>query len=247
MKKIIILSILGLITSPAMAQVTFVNSGAAGENIVATSSTSLTLSSFAAGTAADTYVVVAVSTKLVTGNPGNPITSVTFGGNTLTKVAEEFVDDNYDEWAMIYGGALSGTGDVVVNYTPAGVSDYDAVTFSVASYSDVTGIGAISAGVNDPGSPSSLTDSITTTSDNSVIISALTLGRQAASITAQGTGEVVQESQSVSLDSAMLSLAAPTAGAYSPGADFTGDIRAAMISAELMEQAAAKATTFIVR
>ncbi len=248
MKKILILVALSLITATATAEIMLENKTSGGELIAATSPTSLTLSGFDAGTAADTYIVVAVATKMPAGYLDNPVTSVTFGGTGLTKISEELVNDSYEGWAILYGGSVSGTGDVVVNYTPATSSDdHDAVGVSVASYSDVSGADA-NSGVNDNGSPSSLTDSITTTNDNSLIVSCLMLGGPAASVTGQGSTTVVQRHGAPDkIDGGLLSLAAPTAGTYGPDVTFSGQNRASMCSAELVEQAAPKATTFIVR
>jgi len=250
MKKIILFLILGLIAAPAIAEITFVSSDTAGELITTTSPTSLTLSGFNAGTAADTYVLVAISTKLGDPDIDNPVTSVTFNGTTLTNVAEKLLDDgSYNCWAILYGGAASGTGDVVVNYTAPVQDDHDGITFSVASYSDVSGTGAVGNGDSDGSDPSSLTGSITTSNDNSLIISSVAVG--AKEVTGRGTGgaTVIQNHYvSGKNDGALVSLAAPTAGPYSPGVSLSGTTRrAVMISAELVEQAAPKATTFIVR
>ncbi len=247
MKKIIVFSILalGLIAASATAEIALVNSDTTSELISTTSATSLTLSSFNAGTAANTYLVVAVATKLKT-DTANPVTSVTFGGTALTKIGEEFVDDTYEGWAILYGGALSGSGDVVVNYTAPTADDHDALAISVASYSYASGAGA-NSGVNDNGGPTSLTDSITTTQNSSLIVSCLMLGGPAASITGQGSTVVVQEYDAPEkIGGALLSLAAPTAGTYSPGADFSGQTRASMCSAELVGQAPIRGSSFFI-
>ena len=250
MKKIFLPLILGLIAVTATAEITLENSGAADAQIDVGGAGSLTLSSFDAGTAADTYVVVAVATKLKT-DMANPVTSVTFGGTTLTKICEEFVDDTYEGWAILYGGALSGTGDVVANYTNPTLDSgsHEGIAFCVASYSDVSGTDAISAGVYDKGDPTGLTDSITTTNDNSLIVSCVMLGGP-ETFSQSGSTIIVQECAVTSddkIDNALLSLAAPTAGTYGPDVNFSSQNRASMCSAELTEQSAPKATTFIVR
>ena len=92
----------------------------------------------------------------------------------------------------------------------------------------------------------SLIDSITTTNDNSLIVACIVLGSPEV-FSQSGSTVIVQESDSERIDNALLSLDAPTAGVYAPSSSYTTANRSAMISAELVEQAAPKATTFIVR
>ncbi len=235
---------LGLIAAASMAEINLENTGSAGELITTTSPTSLTLSGFNAG--AGNYVVVAVATMLKT-TTGNPVTSVTFGGTTLDKIGEEFVDDTYEGWTILYGAAASGTGDVRVDYTAPVDNGFDSVAFSVASYSGIGGVASVSAGVNDPGDPGSLTDSITTTTNNTLIICSVMLGGPEV-FSQSGSTVIVRESGTDRIDSALLSLDAPTAAVYSPASSFTTANRAAMISAELTTGAAVnKGVIFVVQ
>jgi len=256
MKKIIIFSILafGLVAAPAMAGITFVNSDSAYELVtVIGTPTTLMVSGFDAGTAADTYVIVAVATKQYD-DVINIVNSVTFGGTALTKIAEEYVSDGvWKGWAVLYGAALSGTGDVVMNYTaPTLDTTYNSegVGFCVASYSDVSGVDAISSGANTGSGTTIFSDTaIITTNDNSLVISSLMLGSGATTVTGLGS-TVMRESAGVTdekVNSTLLELIAPTAGSYTPGASYPSQSRVAIISAELVEQAAPKATTFIIR
>jgi len=156
---------------PPTGEILFVASDAIGEVVSSTTPTSLTLPGFNAGTANNTYVIVAIATKLED-NTSDPVTSVTFGGAPLTRLAGRGVDDSYDGWAILYGAVADGIGDVVVNYTPNAVEDdilSESVAFSVASYSGVLGTDAVGTGADDPGNPGDIADSITTANNNSLI------------------------------------------------------------------------------
>ncbi len=255
MKKVTIFSILtlGLIAATATAEIAFVNSDSAYELItVIGTPTDLTVSGFDAGSAADTYVIVAVATKQADDSE-NPVNGVTFKEIPLTKIGEEHVSDGlYQGWAVLYGGALSGAGDVVLNYTAATLDtthNSEGAAFCVASYSDVSGIGVVSDGANNKSSTTTFSDSITTTNNNSAVVSALMIGSGATSVTGSGS-TIVRESAGVNdekVDSILLELATPTVGTYAPGASYPSQSRVSIISVELVEQAAPKATTFIVR
>ena len=153
----------------------------------------------------------------------------------LDYLGKEMVDDSYECWAYLYGKAVSGTGDVVMTYDISGSADsFDAVSMCVASYYNVDSVGSVGDGANNPGSPTSLYDSITTSADDSLIIGSLVLGGP-ETVTA-GTGSaIVDDIGGERIHGAMLSMDAASAGTYGPGATFTTANRAALYSVELQE------------
>jgi hypothetical protein len=237
MKNIFVLAMvmLGIIALSASAEIKFVNRGSESEEIKAASKTSLTLSAFDAGSGADTYIVVSVTSKLKD-EGDNPVVSVTFGGEAVPPAGSEFVDDySYKGWANLYIAPASGIGDVVVEYEPADDDPHDGISVSVASYSGVAGIGATSRGENDKTTMTELSDSIKTTADNSLIVSSLMqAGNSSGSMNGIGKTKVRVDNDGEKVNNGLLELEAPTAGSYAPGASFPTALRSAIVSAELL-------------
>ncbi len=236
MKKAFILSLLGIavIATSASAEIKFVNSDSEYEEINTSSATTLTLSGFDAGKAADTYIVISVASKLKE-DDDNPISSVSFNGTPVPSAASEYVNDSYEGWANLYIAPVSGVGDIEVNYLAPTDDEFDAISISVASYSSVKGIGATSRGANDPGGPTELSDSISTTGADSLIVSSLmAAGNSKGSMDGMGDTMVRVDNTEKRLNNGLLETKAPKAGRYSPGADFPGQLRASIVSAELL-------------
>jgi len=230
---IFIAIMLGLIASSAFAEIALVSSGSEYEEIEGDST--LTLPGFDAGSAVDTYIVISVVSKLKN-EKDNPVSVVTFNGVVIPSAASEFVDDTYECWANLYIAPANGAGDVVVTYEAPTDDEFDAISISVASFSGVAGVGAISRGSNDRGNPTGLSDSITTTGADSLVVSSLlAAGHGKGSIRGEGKTKVQVKNIEAGMGNGLLTLAAPASGRYKPGADFSSvQLRASMISAELL-------------
>jgi len=160
---------------------------------------------------------------------------VTFNGTPIPSTASEYVDDTYEGWANLYIAPVSGSGDVEVKYEAPTDDEFDAISISVASYSGVKGIGATSRGSNDSGGPAELSDSITTTGSGSLVVSSLmTAGNSVGSMDGVDETTVRVDNAEKRLNNGLLETKAPEAGRYAPGADFPGQLRAAIVSAELL-------------
>ena len=237
-KKVVLgMIILGMIGASASAAITVVNSASAYERIEPTlggvTNTSLTVTNFDAGSSSDTYIVISVAFKMKY-DTNHFVLSTTFNDTPIPLTASKFADDDYTGWASLYIAPAQGSGDVVVTYETSTSNSYDAVSISVASYSGVNGINAISPGSSDAGAPNSLSDSITTTGEDSLVVSSIMAsGHDVPSMTGTGSTVVRVDNAVDGMGNGLLELSAPTAGAYVLGATFIDQFRAAMISTEL--------------
>jgi len=230
----LVMIILGIMASTADAEIKFVNRGSEYAEIKTTSKTSLTLSNFDAGKAPDTYIVISVTSKLKD-ETDNPIISVSFDGNPVPPTTAELVDDTYEGWANLYIAPANGSGDVEVTYEVPTDDEFDAISISVASYSGVKGIGAVSRGEADKSTMTELSDSIKTTADGSLIVSSLMLGGK-GSMDGSGDTKVRVDNDNTRIGNGLLELVAPEAGRYAPGATFPTQVRSVIVSAELLAQ-----------
>ncbi len=224
--------ILSVIASSAFAEIKFVNSDSEYKEINTASETTLTLSNFNAGKASGTYIVISIATKLKD-DTDNPVSSVAFNETPIPLAGSEFVDDTYEGWASLYIAPVSGSGDITVEYEAPTDDKYDAISISVASYSGVAGIGAVSRGENDSSTMTELSDSIKTTGEDSLVVSSLMLGGK-GSMDGIGRTKVRVDNDESRIGNGLLELAAPEAGRYAPGAEFPGQVRSAIVSAELL-------------
>ena len=198
------------------------------------------LSGFNTGTNG-TYLVVAITTS--TDGEFTTINSVTFGSTQLTELNAITGNDSVKKGqAALYGGTVSGTQDITVNTSEiSNAGDGAGITIIGASFYDDGGWiivpGAASDGAVDDGNPTSLSDSITTTVDNSVVVSSVYAGVDTRTTTGAGGLTVNRRETSgdgVSSDGVFLSGTYATAGAQSPGVSWSNKVyRAAMVSQEL--------------
>ncbi len=245
---IIQLAVFSLMATQAFAQITLENSGAISSAPASTGPETLTLSGFDASGA--NYLVASTMGKVQ--GSGDLFTSLTYDGNPMTLLASHWVDSSYDIYVRIYGIAVSGgSGDLVFSYTDsAGGSDHDSVGLVVAAYSGVDSVspsGAETAGASNPGSTTSLTDSITTTADDSLIISTFSMADGATFGSGTSTKIVESVDGNNKARIGLFSLAAPSAGAYSPNATWgSGSFRSVTVGVELLGETEPKATVFMV-
>ena len=204
------------------------------------------LSGFNTGTNG-TYLVVAITTS--TDDEFTTINSVTFGSTQLTELNAITGNDGVKKGqAALYGGTVSGTQDITVNTSEISNAGAGAgITIIGASFYDDGGWiivpGAASDGAVNDGNPTSLSDSITTTVDNSVVVSSVYTGilpsdRNGDTIPQGGLTSVLdQQTSGDGTPSAghLLSGTYSPVGSYSPAVDFDGQktFRAAMVSQEL--------------
>jgi len=250
MKNILILLALtlGLIAAPAIAEIALVNSGSISSAPTTTGPETLTLSGFDASFA--DYVVVTTMGKV--DDSGDLFTSLTYDGSPMTLLASNWMNGTYDIYIRIYGIAVSGgSADIVFSYTdPDGTDDHDSVGLVAAAFSDVDGAnpaGAVSDGAFYNTSTKPLVDSITTTNNNSLIVSSFAIANAAVFSDGNST-EITSTADSLNKGGVgLFTLAAATPGAYSPSATWAaGPIRSVTVGVELQEQSAPKATVFMV-
>ncbi len=250
MRKILMvqLAAFGLMATQAFAQITLENSGAISSAPTSTGPETLTLPDF--DTSEANYLVASTMGKVQ--NSGDLFTSLTYDGNPMTLLASHWVNSSYDIYIRIYGIEVSGgSGDVVFSYTDsAGGSAHDSVGLTVAAYSGVDTAspgGAVTAGADSPSSTTSLTDSITTTADDSLIISTFSMADGAAFTGGTSTKIVDSADGGNKARVGLFSLAAPGAGAYSPNATWgSGSFRSVTVGVELLGDTEPKATIFMV-
>lgn len=234
--KTILTAALIMMALSASAAIQFEGSDSAYEEIDTPSETTLTLSGFDAGKSAGTYIVISVVSKLKS-DTFNPIVNVTFGGTPIPSTASEFVNDTYKGWANLYIAPVSGAGDIEVTYEAPTDDPFDAISISAASYSGVAGVGSKSKGKNDPKSPKTISDSISTTGEQSLIVTSLMLaGSGKPSLERLNGTRVREDSIEKMLCNGLLETKAPVASRYKPGMEFKTQLRAAVVSAELLAQ-----------
>ena len=235
MKKVYVLLmiLLSALALSATAEIQFVSRASEYEEIKTSSPTTLTLSAFDAGYAPDTFIVISVTSKLKD-ETDNPVISVTFNGASIPMATSEMVDDTYEGWANLYiAPAIGGAGNIDVKYQAPTDDKYDAISISVASYSGVKGIGSTSRGTPDSSSMTELSDSITTTASGSLVVSSLMLGGS-GSMEGMNSTKVRVNNDGARIGNGLLDLVAPQSGRYKPGATFPNQVRAVIVSAELL-------------
>lgn len=233
----------GSLTQPS-GTVQPVEKGWAYEEVTNTTPDSLTLTAFAAGL--DNYVTVAVVTKLVDSDAANPVTDVTYAGNSLRPIGAETVSaGGFACWTLLYAGrATSAAGDVVVSYDVATSSSAgDSIACSAASWSGATGVGIVSRGntaviaAGVPGGP--LSDTTVTTEDGSLLVSSFILGDNGGVLTPSNL--TVHTASGIGTVQNVLTWSdAAAVGTKSVGLDWAEATRRnAVISAEILPSRAA--------
>ncbi len=245
-KTLIMLMALGLMAASSMATISYVTGGTTGVNNIDTGAQTLTLAGFGAGSG--NYVVVAVGAK-TQNDASDIVTGVTYGGASLTRIG--FIDVEQSGWytrSYLYAGLVSSaSGDVVMSYNATIAStDFDGVDIGVTSWSGVSGIGTATAGSTtlNGSAGGTISDSITTIFNNSVIVTAVTLadGRGTESAVLDSILRTTTTTDMVG--SYLVSTDAATAGLYTPGLTWSGrnTRRQTAISAELFEAVPEPAT-----
>ncbi len=245
MKKVLMaLAVFGLMVAPSMAAISYVTGSGIGSGVDSDSG-SLTHASFAAGSG--NYVVVSVSMKTQNNTVDTPVTGVTYGGSSMVYIGLSHVTDGggWDVYTYLYGVASSSaSGDVVASWlVDNSASDFDAVSVAATSWSGATGYTTVSPGTID-GDPTqdgdTLTDSITTTGTDSMIVAAFGWGSALTGTSSSTSTIQVQEDSSTFNNNSILSQAAAIAGDYDSSFSYTGGNprRASAISVELVPEPA---------